>query len=30
MINVAIVAISPNKPNVKYCVIQKPVIVEET
>ena len=30
MINVIIVVISPNKPNVKYCVVQKPVTMEET
>ena len=30
IMNVAIVAVSPNKPNVKYCVVQKPVTVEET
>lgn len=30
MINAAIVAMSPNKPNVKYCVVQKPVTLEET
>ena len=30
MINVGVVAVSHNRPNVKYCVIQKSSTLEET
>lgn len=30
MLNVAVMARSPNKTNVKYCVVQKSATLEET
>ena len=30
MLEVGVVAISPNKPNAKYCVVQKLATLEET